>query len=91
MILLSESVDHAVYAKATRPAMNPGEHSVSIEEEAAALARRIRASNGGERQYNLGVLNSELRTLLRNQEAGYSGWESRIAVIRRTLELVGSF
>ena len=84
-------MNHAVYAKARTPAIDPSVHNVSIEDEAQGLARRIRSSNGGERQYNLSVLNSELRTLERNVANGYTGWGFRIAVIKRALELIGSF
>jgi hypothetical protein len=82
-------IDQAVYAKATRPAMQ--QPPLTVENEAQGLARRVRASSGGERQHNLATLNSELQTLLRNQANGYGGWEFRIAVLRRALELVGSF
>jgi hypothetical protein len=83
--------DQARYAKATTPVAEPP--PLTVEEEAQGLARRIRASNGGERQHNLAVLNSELRTLNRNIENGYPDpmWQFRINVIRRTFELVGSF
>lgn len=86
---MSESVDHAVYAKATRPAVEPP--TLTVEEEAAGLARRIRASNGGERQHNLAVLNSEIRTLERNISLGYADDYNRfrIAVLKRTLNLLG--
>jgi hypothetical protein len=86
-------VNAGTYAKARTPAIDPSVHSVSVEDEAAGLARRIRASNGGERQHNLAALNAELRTLNRNIENGYPDpmWQFRINVIRRALELVGSF
>jgi hypothetical protein len=77
------------YAKSTVPAADPV--VLTVEEEAQGLARRIRKSEGGERQHNMAVLNNELRTLERNTANGYSGWGFRIQVIKRALELLGSF
>jgi hypothetical protein len=79
------------YARAQTPAMDPSQHTVTVEDEAQALARRIRKNEGGQRQHDLGVLNAELRTLERNTANGYTGWGFRIQVIKRTLELVGPF
>lgn len=70
--------------------MDPSQHTVTVEDEAQALAQRIRGTSGGERPYNLGVLNSELLTLERNMANGYTGWGFRIAVLKRTLEFFGS-
>jgi hypothetical protein len=47
-------VDASVYAKGTVPALEPVE--LSVEEEAQGLARRIRKTEGGEREYIVGVL-----------------------------------
>jgi hypothetical protein len=86
MIVLSE-VDASIYAKGTTPAFGPIE--LSVEEEAQGLARRIRKSEGGEREYNVGVLLAELRVISRNKSNGYSGWEFRESVVKRTLALLG--
>jgi hypothetical protein len=85
MIVLSE-VNASIYAKGTTPALDPVE--LSVEEEAQGFARRLKTLQGGERQFNVSKVHAELRILLKNQERGYSGWEFRIAVLRRTLELV---
>jgi transposase len=73
------------YSKARTPAIDPSVHSVSVEDEAQGLARRIRASQGGHREHNLATLNAELRTLNRNIENGYPDpmWQFRINVIKR--------
>lgn len=86
-------MDKERYAKARTPAIDPSVHSVSVEDEAQALARKIRATNGGHREHNLAALNGELRTLERNIANGYPDpiWGFRIEVIKRALELVGSF
>lgn len=86
MVVLSE-VDATIYAKGAVGAANPVE--MTVEEEAQGLARRIKPLSGGERMYHVGKLEAELRTLSKNQARGYTGWEFRIAVLRRTLELVG--
>jgi hypothetical protein len=87
MIVLSE-VDASVYAKSTRPAIDSGV-TLTVEDEARGLYRRILKSEGGERQNNIGALHSELRILRRNQSQGYRGWEFRVSVLERTLELLG--
>jgi hypothetical protein len=80
-------VDRDIYARGTVPARDA--HTIYVEDEAQGLARRIRATSGGEREFNIGRLASELRTLRHNQANGYSGWEFRIKVLQRTLELLG--
>jgi hypothetical protein len=80
-------IDYATYAKATTPAMEPVD--LTVEQEALGLARQIKATHGGERQYNVGKVAAEIQTLERNQANGYSGWEFRLAVLRRTVALVG--
>jgi hypothetical protein len=80
-------VDYGIYAKGTTPALAP--QKMTVEEEARGLARKIKASHGGERLHNVGLVSSEIKTLERNQANGYGGWEFRLAVLKRTLQLVG--
>ena len=79
--------DYGIYAKGRVAALAPQE--MTVEEEAQGLARRIRTSTGGERLHNVGLISSEIKTLERNIANGYGGWDFRMAVLRRTLELVG--
>lgn len=81
-------VDHATYAKATTPARDA--FTLTVEDEAQGMARRIRESKGGQREYNLGIIASEIKTLERNQVNGYGGWEFRLAVLRRVQQLVNT-
>ena len=62
--------------------------TITVEDEAAGIAARVRRSQGGERLYNVSVLQSELDTLRRNQANGYGGWEFRISVLARALALI---
>jgi hypothetical protein len=88
MHMQSEQEDFlAMGLKAQTPA---GEGvTLTVESEAQGLARKIKESTGGERQYNLSIIASEIATIERNIENGYAGWEFRLAVLRRTLELAG--
>jgi len=81
-------VDESVYAKGQTPAITDPV-MLTVEEEAQGLYRRILKSDGGERQHNVAALQSEMQILRRNQSKGYSGWEFRIQVLKRTLELLG--
>jgi hypothetical protein len=81
-------VDYGTYAKATTPAREA--FVLTVESEAQGLARRINASSGGEKQFNVGKVTAEIRVLENNIANGYtSGWDFRLAVLRRTLQLVG--
>jgi hypothetical protein len=82
-------VDHERYKGHTPAVADPV--VLTVEEEAQGLARRIRRSDGGEYQHNLGAIMSELRILQRNVAKGYADTSNlfRIAVLEKTLELLG--
>lgn len=85
-------VNHAIYARATTPAIDPSVHDLTVEEEAQARARRIREIPSlGERQYNVSRLQSDIQQCRRNIEAGYPDAAPRLALLTRTLELVGRY
>jgi hypothetical protein len=61
-------INYATYAKATTPAREA--QTIYVEDEAQGLARRIRKSEGGERQYNLSQLQAELSTPAVDRDLG---------------------
>jgi hypothetical protein len=56
--------------------------------ESLAGFGRFQRSNLGERQHNLGQIEAEAKILERNQANGYGGWDFRVAVLRRAVELI---
>jgi len=77
-----------------RKAQTPAREGIriTVEDEAQGLARRIRTTSGGERLFNIGQIEAEIKILERNVENGYgAGWGFRLAVLRRVVELVGSY
>lgn len=62
---------YEAYAKGRTPAAEPVE--LTVEEESQGLARRINATHGGEKHFNVGKVVAEIRTLERNIENGYPG------------------
>ena len=79
-------VDHAIYEKSTVPAMDPSIHDVSVEEAAQARVSRILKATGGELQYNISQVHSEILQAERNEANGYR--DGRLPTLRRVVEIL---
>jgi hypothetical protein len=81
-------VDHGVYARATTPAIDPAVHNVSVEDAAQARVSRILTASGGELQYNISQVYSEILQAERNEANGYP--DGRLPTLRRVVDILRS-
>jgi hypothetical protein len=81
-------VDYGAYAKATVPAVDPSIHDISVEEAAKARVNRILRATGGELEYNISQVHSEILQAERNLANGYDDARLRLQMLNRVIEIL---